>query len=555
MSTTNELLRQGHKSQIWTKFCGFLDLSIDEFMCIQERLLMEEIGLISKHEIGKHFFGDRPPASVAEFRRRVPITTYDNFAPFLVGKQDQYPNAFIWSHTSGRSGQYKWIPYTREAYDRMGERILAGVILGAAREKGEVRIEEGDTLVYNTPPRPFISGFSLRAVADQFNFHFIPDLELTESMGFQERIEKSFSTGMREGIDILGSLGSILVKMGERFAEGAQTIKITKSMLHPKVMSRMIKGFVRSKIARRNMLPKDLWQIKAIPSGGTDTAIYREKIAYYWGVQPHDQYGSTEEGAIAAQAWNKKYSTFYPAAAFFEFIPEEEWAMWRRDTSYVPKTVLLNEVQTKKRYEVVITNFYGKPLLRYRTHDLVEFPVLEDTEAGIHLPQMSFVGRGADFIDLAGLTGIIDEKMVWLAINNSGIPYQEWSIRKEVKDGEPYLRLYFEPLGALDSETVQIKVHAALKELNPYYADYETMMDKRALEVTMLAPGSFQGYMAEKQASGADLAQLKPPHMNSSDEIIRMLLKHSAIKGSSNVGSPKSVSDNDTNKDLKGSKK
>jgi hypothetical protein len=536
VSTATELLRQGRKSQMWNKYCGFLDLDMTGFMRVQERLLMEEIDLISKHEIGKHFFGDRPPTSIAEFRRRVPVTTYKDFAPFLIGKQDQYPDAYEWAHTSGRSGEYKWVPYTRYSYERMGERILAGVILGAAKERGDVRLEEGDTLVYNTPPRPFVSGISLRAVAEQFNFHFIPDLDKTESMGFQERIVQSFNVGMRDGIDVLGSMGSILVKMGESFAAGARSVKITKSMLHPKVMSRLIKGFITSKIQRRPMLPRDLWKVKVIPAGGTDTAIYREKIAYYWGVYPLDQYGSTEEATLAVQAWNRKYSTFYPHAAFFEFIPEEEWTKWRLDPTYVPQTVLFDEVQTKKRYEVVITNFYGKPLMRYRTHDMVMFPEMEDKEVGIHLPQMSFVGRVADFIDLAGFTGLIDERMVWQAIINSEIPYQEWSIRKEVKDGEPYIRLYIELLGDLDSTKVRDAIHLRLKELNPFYSDYETMMERMPLEVTLLAKGSFQGYMAEKHASGADLAQLKPPHMNPSDEIIRLLMKHSDLKREAGTG-------------------
>jgi len=300
-------------------------------------------------------------------------------------------------------------------------------------------------------------------------------------------------------------------------------------MLHPKVISRLLKGFIRSKLARRPMLPKDLWQIKSIPSGGTDTAIYSDKITYYWGVPPISQYGCTEEGAQAIQSWTKKNSTFCANSAFFEFIPEEEWATWRRDPTYTPRTVLLNEVQTKKRYEVVITNFFGKPLLRYRTFDLVQFLDMEDKETGIRLPQMSFVGRTADFIDLAGFVGFIDEKMVWQAINNSEIVYQDWSIRKEVKDGEPILHLYLEPVKPIDPETVQQKVHTALKELNSNFADYESMIEKPALEVTVLAIGSFQATMAEKQASGVDLAQIKPPHMNASDETIRMLLKHSSF--------------------------
>jgi phenylacetate-coenzyme A ligase PaaK-like adenylate-forming protein len=273
------------------------------------------------------------------------------------------------------------------------------------------------------------------------------------------------------------------------------------------------------------MLPKDIWTLKALPCGGTDTSIYKDKIAYYWGIEPYEQYGCTEEGAIATQSWNKKYMTFFPDAAFYEFIPEEEWYKWRSDTSYSPRTVLYNEVKPNKKYELVLTNFYGKPFVRYRTFDLMEFPVLQDTESGINLPQMSFVGRSDDLIDLAGFTGPIDERMVWKAIDFSGIEYKEWAMRKEIRDGEPILRLYIEPVGPTDKETICQKVHEGLKKYNSFYADYEAMIEKSALEVTLLYPGTFQSYMQEKQAMGTDLAHLKPAHMNPSDDTIQMLLK------------------------------
>lgn len=525
-TTAIELLRQGRKNQIWTKYCGFLDLSVKEFMQIQERLLMEQINLISKSELGKYFLGDRVPNSLEEFRARTPITTYDDYEPYLDQEKDYFQGAYVWAHTSGRSGKYKWVPYTEEAYNRLGERVLAGIILGCAREKGDVRLEEGDVLVYNTPPRPYISGITLRALADQFNFTFVPALDETEEMGFQERIEAGFKVGMRTGIDILGSMSAVLVKMGEAFTSGARKIKITRSMLHPAVMFRMIRGLIRSKLAGRKMLPKDLWTLKALPCGGADTAIYRDKITYFWGALPYEQYGCTEEGAIATQAWNKRFMTFFPDAAFYEFIPEEEWSKWRVNPSYKPQTVLFDEVVPNKRYELVLTNFYGKPLMRYRTYDLIEFPIMHDDETGVNLPQMSFVGRTADFIDLAGWTGLIDERMVWRAINNTGIEYNEWAIRKETHEGDPILRLYMETKTPEDKAVIQHKVHEALKGLNSFYADYDAMISKPALDVTVLTPGTFQAYMLEKQAAGADLAHLKPPHMNASDEVIETLLRH-----------------------------
>ncbi|MGD0005788.1 MAG: GH3 auxin-responsive promoter family protein, partial [Anaerolineaceae bacterium] len=105
-----ELLRQGHADQVWTKYCGFLDLNTDEFMKIQGRLLMEQISLISKTDIGKLFFRDKVLNSQEEFRDRVPITTYSDYEPLLSQEASMYKDAYVWAHTSGRSGAFKWVP-------------------------------------------------------------------------------------------------------------------------------------------------------------------------------------------------------------------------------------------------------------------------------------------------------------------------------------------------------------------------------------------------------------------------------------------------------------
>jgi len=525
MPTATELLRRGRKDQIWVKYCGFLDLEMDEFMEIQERLLMEQVALIHDSVIGKEFI-KQVPKSMEDFRNQVPITSYEDYEKYFdIQREDVLPqDAYLWAHTSGRSGKFKWIPYTKQAYLRLGERALAGMILAAARYKGDVRYEDKDTLVYNSPPSPYISGVTLKSLAEHFDFNFVPPLDKTEEMEFNERILMGFETGLRTGIDVLGSLSVVLVKMGESFAEGANQTKFNTNLLHPKTTFRLLKGFIRSKLEGRGMLPRDLWTLKALPTGGMDTSIYRDLITHYWGQAPHEQYGSTEEGAIATQAWNKKGMTFFPDAAFLEFIPEDEWAKWRIDSSYKPTTVLLNEVEAGKRYEVVITNLFGKPLIRYRMHDLIKFTALEDKETGIKLPQMEIVGRSAAFIDLAGFTGLIDEKLVWQAIVNTQIKYVDWSARKEVENQKPIINLYFEPVGTVDPEDLQIKVGEQIRQLNPFYADYEDMIDSKALKVTILEPGSFQKYQQAKVDQGADLAHLKPPHMNASDENIQLLL-------------------------------
>ena len=61
MTTTLELLREGRREEIWQKYCSFIDLSLDEFMEIQKRLLVEQIELLSKCELGRQLLGDQVP--------------------------------------------------------------------------------------------------------------------------------------------------------------------------------------------------------------------------------------------------------------------------------------------------------------------------------------------------------------------------------------------------------------------------------------------------------------------------------------------------------------
>ena len=44
------------------------------------------------------------------------------------------------------------------------------------------------------------------------------------------------------------------------------------------------------------------------------------------------------------------------------------------------------------------------------------------------------------------------------------------------------------------------------------------------VEVTLLPRGAFANYTSQRQAEGADLAHLKPPHINPPDKILSLLL-------------------------------
>ena len=48
-----DLLKQGRSEELWQMCCGYLKLSIDQFMSIQKRLLLEQIALLNQSNTGQ----------------------------------------------------------------------------------------------------------------------------------------------------------------------------------------------------------------------------------------------------------------------------------------------------------------------------------------------------------------------------------------------------------------------------------------------------------------------------------------------------------------------
>jgi len=64
-----------------------------------------------------------------------------------------------------------------------------------------------------------------------------------------------------------------------------------------------------------------------------------------------------------------------------------------------------------------------------------------------------------------------------------------------------------------------------LKTIDVDYRDIDKWLNLQPVRATLLSAGTFQRYFEEKQKEGADLAHLKPPHMNASDAAIQRLLQ------------------------------
>jgi len=524
-----DFLREGRTSELWQRCCGFVDLDIEQFMTIQYQLLLEQIELLKNCELGKTLMRGNNPQSVEEFREQVPITTYADYAPYLLEQNENVlpEKPILWQHTSGRSGEYRFkkVPVTRRQYDDLGDAFLGVFILASCKDRGDVIIEEHDKLFYGLAPPPYISGSYLRRVAEMDLFNFLPPIDDAEAMTFEERTQQGLMMGMSEGIDILPGITSVLVAIGDRFSQGGGLGRIKSVMKRPRALPRLLKALIKSRIAGRPILPKDIWSIKALIAGGADNGIYRERIKEMWGKYPLDIYGCGEGVIMAMQTWDYDGMTFLPHLNFLEFMPLDEWAKWSANQARRPRLLMLNEVQEDESYAIVITSFRGGAFVRYFLGDVIKITSLRNKTLNIQTPQMTFDARIDGIIDIAGFTRLT-EKSLWQALENSGIAYEEWTARKEQQEDKPILHMYIEPkIGTeISEQQVAAVIHEELKKLDSDYADLETILNLRPLKVTALPVGSFNNYIVKQQAAGADLAHLKPPHINPAAVAVDTLL-------------------------------
>jgi hypothetical protein len=520
-----QMVRSEH-DRFWTKYCGFLDLSVEEFMAIQQALLLQQLSEIARCPLGRKLMGNKIPTRVDEFRKSIPLTTYEDYLPDLEqGNEGSLPEKpYVWAHTSGSSG-FKQVPYTLQFYNEVLDNLMAVFVLACSKNRGRSSIVEGDRVLFNVAPSPYMSGILAHGANEKFNLKPVVLPDLHDGMDFKEKIAKGFEVSLQTGVDILIAMTSVLVKMGNDFNNHSKNGngKLSKYLLHPNIAYRYGKALLKSKLEKRSVLPKDLWPVKAVIGWGIDTNIYRELVYKYWGKYPYEFHACTEAGIIAVQSWNNRDLTFIPHSNFFEFIPEAEWLENKRNSSYQPSTVLLSEVKPNERYELVITSFHQMPFVRYRLGHLIRITSLEDEEAQVHLPQMVFEARADDLIDIAGFTRI-SEKAVAQAITNSGLNFEEWSIRKEVKRGKPRLHLYIELKANHDTAKVASILDKELRNVDCFYRDLALMLDIHPLEVTLLRPGTFKDYYELKREAGAELSQRKPARMNTPDNVIEELL-------------------------------
>jgi len=532
MLPREELLRNGERDTLWTKYCGFLDLSLEEFMEIQKDLVMEQIELASSSPLGKKIIGEPKPSSIEEFRGSVPLTSYEDYHPYLEEqREDVLPEKPVcWVHTSARDGKFKWVPYTLRAYHRLIDSLVSALILSSARKKGEVRLGKVARIMFHLPRRPYLAGQFAFGLSQRIACQAIPPLESFERMSSEERIEEELAIARRRGVDFIFALPSNLADIGEKFADqlnGDRSMPLAISS--PRRDLRMVRTKLDTHIRDKPLLPHHWCHPLGIICLGEGSYFYREVIRYYWGDKPYDVYLATETGCLALPSWDAGDAmTFTPFSGFLEFIPEEELSGGGGTTAKPPNTLLLNELQANKRYELVVTSFYGMPFLRYRLGDVIKVVAPGDKGARVTLPQVVFDSRSNDIINMGGPLEL-SERKIWQALLNSGLRCQDWFVVSDESSDNSGLHLYLELKSDLGQELERLivgsKAGISVSARNPVYPP-----DTR-MQVTVLPRGTFLRYYAQARAAGFDPACFKRVHVNPPGSFVDQLVHPNGVEG------------------------
>ncbi len=513
MLPRESLIHWRDRKTLWRKYCGFLDLSIQEFMAIQRELLLEQMELVSGGILARKIMSDAKPGSIEEFRSLVPMTTYDDYRPYLEEQREDVlaETPVCWVHTSGRDSEFKWVPYTLRAYQRLIDSLVSALVLASATRKGEVRLRKRPRIMFHLPKRPYLAGQFAFGLSQRIACQPIPPIETFERMSPDERQEEEMAMVKRHGVDFIFSLPGNLAEMGALFAERLnQDGSIPFSPLSPRRNLQMIRTKLAAKLRDKPLRPHHWCRPQGIICIGADSHFSRDDIHYFWGQRPYDIYLATETGCLALPAWGGADMTFTPFSGFLEFIPEEEWTK----TSGPPDTLLLNELEAGKRYEMVVTSFYGMPFLRYRLGDIIKVNTSGYRDS---LPQIVFEARSNDIITHGPLE--LSEKKLWQALLNSGLRCQDWFV---VSD-HAGLELYLELKGELGWEMEQL-VAGAKTLITAGNGKLGREDSGSHLRVNILPRGTFRRYYEEAQAAGLDPTCTKPVHINPPDSLVRRLI-------------------------------
>ena len=263
---------------------------------------------------------------------------------------------------------------------------------------------------------------------------------------------------------------------------------------------------------------------------GSTLQVYVDKLRRYIGpdVPLHNMGYAAAEGFFAMPTeLDVNDYVLLPHCIFFEFIPvgdDEE------DEEENPKTLLIDELEIGKKYDVVVTNFSG--LYRYRMADVVQV-----TRMYNNTPQVELLYRRNLSMNVANektTTEMVDAAAQRTAAK-FGTDLVGYSFYPDFSTKPPRYCMLAEAKEPVDEETRQKMIDELdeqFKGINEKYFKYRRWGMLNRPEILLLAPGTYNDYRESLRNKGVVLNQIKPVTVINTPERRDFFLGHSVTPSS-----------------------
>lgn len=503
--------------------------NLEQFQKLQESVLLEKIRRNQDSEFGKRF-GFFNIKSISDYQKRVPLTEYDIFRPYIERVKRGDLNALfgpeekvhMYALTSGTTGSAKYIPVTTsflkeyQEGSKMWTSSLAVEI--ASRPLGKVlplvsRIQEETTS--DGVACGAISGLIAKNQGKLVSRFLAAPYEACCYKTSKERLYAFLRAGAEHSVTVITTanpstliqFADLLEKEGESLIKDLEkgTLWGKKAPFKLRRMKRKAANLKKILSSRGRLLPTDLWpklQILTCWKGGT-LFHYIEKLPKIYGesITIKDIGLLASEGRFSIPLIKDSddgiLNVFHH---FYEFVEENE-----EDLSN-PQTLLADQLEIGKRYFLVVTTSSG--LYRYKLHDLIEV-----TGFYQKVPIIHFLNKGKHIASMTGekITENQVLKSVVKVADDYKVPISNFRFFPRAEE-MPYYLLYMEkesddmsvPSGFKESLDKEIQLR------NVEYASKRSSGRLKGVQTAWVKKGTF----SDLQKTSHRQEQFKPVYLN-----------------------------------------
>ncbi|MCA9073602.1 MAG: GH3 auxin-responsive promoter family protein [Planctomycetaceae bacterium] len=481
--------------------------------------------------------------TLSEFRRRVPVTSYDDVAPYIEALKQGDGSALcgdrnplrMFALSSGTTGDAKFIPVTRQfvADYRRGWSIWGINTFDDHPRLHGLKILQltSDFDQFRTPggtPCGNISGLAQSMQSRVLKFKYIlPQaiLSITDPVARYYTILR-LAVAVRDVGLLVTANPSTLVHLAREMDEQSESLlrdihNGTLSDTFPvRAHLRQALGPLISRpnpsrakelgrhLERRGRLsPQDVWPeltVIGVWTGGSAGAYLPAVRQAYGDVAIRDHGLSASEGRMTIPFEDHTASGVLDVCShFFEFIPEDQI------DSPSPDTLLAHELDIDQNYYILLTTASG--LCRYDIHDVVRCTGHRGTT-----PVLEFLHKGAHFSSITGEK--VTESQVVNAVRTVteqlSLQLSHYTFAPQWGNPPFYQLLVEEHEFANPAEAKQLAtmIDQELQHLNCEYADKRSTGRLDQLRPHLLPRGTWQMVIDRKQSQlGGSIEQYKHP--------------------------------------------